>query len=113
VGKRSAWKAFSVGSRAWCRVIALAMDDKNSENRGGAVAIVHQMMEAAQTAGIPAEHIYILTLAMTISTNIQSGLIFFETVTAIHEAYPKFHFTGWAETFPLDYPLALILTGPF
>jgi 5-methyltetrahydrofolate--homocysteine methyltransferase len=97
-----------------CRVIALAMDDKKVPGTVEArVAIVHKMMEAAQAAGIPAKHIYIDPLAMTISTNIQSGLIFFETVRAIHEAYPKAHFTAGLSNISFGLPARSYINRTF
>lgn len=77
-----------------CRVIALAMDDKNiPETSEARVAVVHKVINATRTASIPDEHIYVDPLAMTISTNIQSGMIFFDTLRAVHVAYPEVHFT--------------------
>ncbi|MCL4294813.1 MAG: methyltetrahydrofolate cobalamin methyltransferase [Anaerolineae bacterium] len=78
-----------------CRVIALAMGEKKiPETTAARVAVVQQVMEATRLAGIPDEHIYIDPLAMTISTNIQSGLIFLETMRVVREAYPAVHFTA-------------------
>ena len=77
-----------------CRAIALAMDDKNiPETSEARVAVVHKVINATRTAGIPDEHIYVDPLAMTLSTNIQSGMIFFDTLRAVHTAYPEVHFT--------------------
>ena len=77
-----------------CRVIALAMDDKNiPETSEARVAVVHKVIDATRTAGIPDEHIYVDPLAMTLSTNIKSGMIFFDTLRAVRAAYPEVHFT--------------------
>jgi 5-methyltetrahydrofolate--homocysteine methyltransferase len=77
-----------------CRAIALAMDDKNiPETSEARVAVVHKVINATRTAGIPDEHIYVDPLAMTLSTNIQSGMIFFDTLRAVRAAYPEVHFT--------------------
>jgi cobalamin-dependent methionine synthase I len=76
-----------------CRVIALAMDHKNiPETSAARVAIIHKVINATRTAGIPDEYIYVDPLAMTLSTNIQSGMIFFDTLRAVHAAFPEVHF---------------------
>jgi len=77
-----------------CRVIALAMDDKKiPETSEARVAIIRKVLEATRAAGVPDEHVYVDPLAMTISTNIQSGQIFFDTIQTVHAAYPEVHFT--------------------
>ena len=78
-----------------CEVIALAMDEKKiPETSNRRVAVVHKVMEATRAAGIPDEKIYVDPLAMTISTNIQSGLIFLDTLRAVDAAFSKVHFTA-------------------
>jgi 5-methyltetrahydrofolate--homocysteine methyltransferase len=78
-----------------CRVIALAMDDKKiPETSAARVTVIHKVMEAARRAGVPDAHIYVDPLAMAISTNIKSALIFFDTIRAVHAAYPEVHFTA-------------------
>ncbi|MFN8455148.1 MAG: dihydropteroate synthase [Anaerolineae bacterium] len=41
----------------------------------------------------PDERVYIDPLTMTISTNLQSGVIACESIRAIHQEYPQVHFT--------------------
>jgi 5-methyltetrahydrofolate--homocysteine methyltransferase len=78
-----------------CKVIALALDDQKVPGTVEArVDIVHKMLAASRAANIPDERIYVDPLAMTISTNIQSGLIFFETVRTVRATYPQIHFTA-------------------
>jgi len=77
-----------------CQVIALAMDAKKiPETAEGRVAVITAVMQKTRSAGLPDKYIYIDPLAMTISTNIQSGMIACDTIRAIHEVYPEVHFT--------------------
>jgi cobalamin-dependent methionine synthase I len=97
-----------------CRVIALAMDEKKipatSEAR---VAIIDKVMAAARAAGVPDEHIYIDPLAMTLSTNIQSGQIFFDTLRAVHAAYPQVHFTAGLSNISFGLPARSFINRTF
>lgn len=77
-----------------CQVIALAMGGKKiPESSEARVAVLHKVIEATRAAGILDEHIYVDPLAMTISTNIQSGMIACDTIRAVSQAYPEVHFT--------------------
>ena len=78
-----------------CPVIALAMDDKGiPESSVARVDVVHQVLAATRAAGVPDARVYVDSLAMTLSTDVQSALVFCETIRAIHEAYPDVHFTA-------------------
>lgn len=97
-----------------CPVIALAMDEKKVPGTVDArLAIIHKVIEATRAANIPDEHLYIDPLAMTISTNIQSGLIFFETVHAVREAYPKVHFTAGLSNISFGLPARSYINRAF
>jgi 5-methyltetrahydrofolate--homocysteine methyltransferase len=97
-----------------CQVIALAMDAKKvPETSEARLAVVHKVMAATRSAGIPDEHIYIDPLAMTITTNIQSGLIFLETVRAIREAYPAVHFTAGLSNISFGLPARSYINRAF
>ncbi|MBN1220329.1 MAG: dihydropteroate synthase [Anaerolineae bacterium] len=97
-----------------CRVIALAMDEKKiSADSEARVAVVHKVMAATRAAGIPDEHIYVDPLAMTLSTNIQSGLIFFDTLRAVHAAYPEVHFTVGLSNISFGLPARSYLNRAF
>jgi len=77
-----------------CQVIALAMDGKKiPETVEARVAVIDTVMQKTRAEGVPDEHIYVDPLAMTIGTNIQSGAIACDTIRAIHQSYPKVHFT--------------------
>lgn len=97
-----------------CRVIALAMDDKNipasSEAR---VAVVHKVLDATRTAGVPDEHIYVDPLVMTLSTNIHSGLMFFDTLRAVRAAYPEMHFTAGLSNISFGLPARSFINRAF
>jgi 5-methyltetrahydrofolate--homocysteine methyltransferase len=97
-----------------CRVIALAMEAKKIPGSSEArLAVIHKVMAATRAAGIPDGHIYIDPLAMTISTNIQSGLIFFETVQAVRAAYPEVHFTAGLSNISFGLPARSYINRAF
>jgi 5-methyltetrahydrofolate--homocysteine methyltransferase len=97
-----------------CRVIALAMDGKKiPETSAARVAVIHKVIAATRTAGIPDEYIYVDPLAMTISTNVQSGLIFFETMRAVREAYPEVHFTAGLSNISFGLPARSYINRAF
>ena len=77
-----------------CTVIALMMDDKGiPETVEERVDIVHRVMAETRRRGLLDNTIYVDPLAMTIATNVQSGMIACAAIRAIHEAYPDVHFT--------------------
>ena len=97
-----------------CRVIALAMDEKKiPETSAARVAVVHKMIAATCAAGIPDEHIYVDPLVMTISTNIQSGVIFFDTLRAVHTAYPEVHFIAGLSNISFGLPARSFINRAF
>jgi 5-methyltetrahydrofolate corrinoid/iron sulfur protein methyltransferase len=97
-----------------CRVIALAMDEKKiPETSAARVAVIHKVMEATRAAGIPDERIYVDPLAMTISTDVQSGLTFFETMRAIREAHPEVHFTAGLSNISFGLPARSYINRAF
>lgn len=77
-----------------CQVIALAMGGKKMpESTEARVDIIHQVIAATRAAGIPDKSIYVDPLLMTVSTNIQSGMIACDTIRTLHQSYPEVHFT--------------------
>jgi cobalamin-dependent methionine synthase I len=97
-----------------CRVIALAMDEKKiPETSEARVDVVHKVMEATRTAGVPDEHIYVDSLVMTLGTNIQSGQIFFDTIRAVHAAYPDVHFTAGLSNISFGLPARSYINRAF
>jgi len=97
-----------------CRVIVLAMDEKKipetSEDR---VRVIHKVLDATRAAGVPDERVYVDPLAMTISTNIQSGLIFLDTMRAVHAAYPEVHFTAGLSNISFGLPARSFVNRAF
>lgn len=77
-----------------CEVIALTMDEKSipatSEER---MAIAHKLFEATRAAGVPDDHVYVDTLAMTIATQSDSAVTAMDTMRMVLEAYPEAHLT--------------------
>jgi cobalamin-dependent methionine synthase I len=97
-----------------CRVIALAMDEKKiPETSEARVDVVHKVMEATRTAGVPDEHIYVDPLVMTIGTNTQSGPIFFDTIQAVRAAYPEVHFTAGLSNISFGLPARSFINRAF
>ncbi len=96
------------------KVIALAMGDKKiPETSAARLAVIHQVLEATRAATIPDEHIYVDPLAMTLSTNIHSGQIFFETMRAVHEVYPAVHFTAGLSNISFGLPARSYINRAF
>jgi cobalamin-dependent methionine synthase I len=97
-----------------CEVIALAMDGKKipetSERR---LAVIHKVMQATRGAGIPDEKIYVDPLVMTISTDINSGLIFLETLRGVQTAYPQVQFTAGLSNISFGLPARSYINRAF
>jgi cobalamin-dependent methionine synthase I len=89
-----------------CQVIALAMDEKGIPSTANErVAVIQRVIEEANTAGITDENIYVDPLVMTISTNIQNGLIFFDTLKTIRSEFPKIHFVAGISNISFGLPV--------
>lgn len=77
-----------------CSVIALAMDGtKIPESVDRRLEIIHKVMEATRTSGVPDGKVYVDPLAMTIATNTNSALIALDTMRAVRREYPEAHLT--------------------
>ena len=97
-----------------CHVIALAMDKtKIPETSDARVAVVHRVMEATRAAGVPDERVYVDSLAMTIGTDTCSGLTFFETLRAVHVAYPEAHLTAGLSNISFGLPARSYINRAF
>ncbi len=95
-------------------VIALAMDaTKIPETSEARLAVIHTVLEATRAAGIPDERIYVDPLAMTISTNTQSGPVFFDTLRAVHTAYPAVHFIAGLSNISFGLPARSFVNRAF
>jgi 5-methyltetrahydrofolate--homocysteine methyltransferase len=97
-----------------CCVIALAMSatrvPETSEER---VAVIHKVMEATRAAGVLDEHIYVDPLVMTVGTCLQSGPVFFDTLRAVHAAYPEVHFTAGLSNISFGLPARSYINRAF
>jgi cobalamin-dependent methionine synthase I len=97
-----------------CCVIALAMDaTKIPETSEARVEVIHEVMEAARAADVPDDCIYVDPLVMTIGTNVQSGLIFLDTLRAVREAYPAVHFTAGLSNISFGLPARSCINRAF
>ena len=77
-----------------CRVIALALDGARiPETAEARMAIIRRIMAETRDCGVADEKVYIDPLAMTISTNAHSGLIFLDTMGAVRSEFPEVHLT--------------------
>jgi 5-methyltetrahydrofolate--homocysteine methyltransferase len=77
-----------------CSVIALAMDGKaipkTAEDR---LAVIRKVVAETRSAGVADANIYVDTLAMTISTDIQSANVTLDTIRAVRTEFPQVHLT--------------------
>ncbi len=97
-----------------CPVIALAMDaTKIPETSAERVAVIHTVMEATRAAGVPDEHVYVDSLALTIGTNTESGPTFFDTLRAVHAAYPEVHLTAGLSNISFGLPARSFINRAF
>jgi len=97
-----------------CPVIALAMDEKKiPETSDARVEIIHKIIEATRAADVSDEQVYVDPLAMTIGTNIQSGVIFCDTIQAVHVAYPEVHFTAGLSNISFGLPARSYINRAF
>jgi cobalamin-dependent methionine synthase I len=97
-----------------CCVIALAMDaTRIPETSEARVEVIHKVMEATRAVGVPDERIYVDPLAMTIGTCGQSGPVFFDTLRAVHAAYPEVHFTAGLSNISFGLPARSFINRAF
>jgi 5-methyltetrahydrofolate--homocysteine methyltransferase len=97
-----------------CDVIALAMDGlqipRESKDR---LAVVESIMKATRAAGIPDARIYVDPLVMAVSTHIESGTIFFDTMRKVREIYPDVHFTAGLSNISFGLPARALINRTF
>jgi len=97
-----------------CPVIALAMDDKKiPETSEARVDVIHKVIAATREAGISDTQVYVDPLAMTIGTNIQSGVIFCDTIRAVRATYPEVHFTAGLSNISFGLPARSYINRAF
>lgn len=77
-----------------CQVIALAMDGKKiPETSAQRMEVIQGIIAETRNAGVRDSHVYVDTLAMTLSTNVQSAMIAFDTMRAVRQEFPEAHLT--------------------
>ena len=77
-----------------CPVSALAMDgNKIPETGEKRFEVITRIITATRAMGVPDSNLYFDPLAMTISTNTQSGQIAFEVMRRVRQEYPEAHLT--------------------
>jgi 5-methyltetrahydrofolate--homocysteine methyltransferase len=77
-----------------CEVIALAMDEKKiPETFEKRMEVIDKVLEHTRAAGVSDDRVYVDPLAMTIATLNLSAQIACDTIRAVHNKYPKVHFT--------------------
>jgi len=77
-----------------CPVIALAMDEKKiPETAEKRFEVITKIIGASRAHGVPDSNLYFDPLAMTISTNTESGKIAFEVMRRVRREYPEAHLT--------------------
>ena len=77
-----------------CPVIALAMDgNKIPETAEKRFAVITKIITATRAMGVPDSNLYFDPLAMTISTNTESGKIAFEVMRRVRQEYSEAHLT--------------------
>jgi 5-methyltetrahydrofolate--homocysteine methyltransferase len=97
-----------------CPVIALAMDDRKVPKTCEArVDVIRNVLKATRAAGVPDAYVYVDPLAMTISTNIQSGVIFCDTIRAVRTDYPEVHFTAGLSNISFGLPARSYINRAF
>ena len=79
-------------SKHGCSVIALAMDEKGiPKGVDERLTVIRRLMDRTRNSGLGDEKVYIDPLVMTISTNMESGVIALETMRAVRTEFPKVH----------------------
>ncbi|MCL5072100.1 MAG: dihydropteroate synthase [Actinobacteria bacterium] len=97
-----------------CPVIALAMNGKKiPETIEARIDIIQKIIQTTRDSGISDDQVYIDPLVMAISTNIQSGQIFLDTIRAIRKLYPDVHFTAGLSNISFGLPARSYINGAF
>jgi 5-methyltetrahydrofolate corrinoid/iron sulfur protein methyltransferase len=77
-----------------CPLIALAMDEKGIPKTGeDRLAVTRRIIAETRRQGLPDENLYVDPLAMTLSTNTESGQTALATMRAIRSEFPAVHLT--------------------
>jgi cobalamin-dependent methionine synthase I len=97
-----------------CPVIALLLDDQGiPADVSHRLAIGQRILEAAHTAGVPDERLYIDPLAMALSTQTDGALIALESMRCIHATSPAVHFCCGLSNVSFGLPARSLITQAF
>ena len=95
-------------------LIVLALDDGGiPETVEGRLAIVRRLVGLCREQGLADESLYIDPLVMTISTNIQAGVVTLDTIRAVRGEFPKVHLTCGHSNISFGMPLRSTLNQAF
>ncbi|MBF7095673.1 dihydropteroate synthase [Alkalibacter mobilis] len=99
-----------------CSVIALALDESKSgmpktvEER---LTVLESIFKATRKIGIDDDKIYIDPLIMSVATDQSAGIVAFDCIRQIHEAYPKAHITGGLSNISFGLPNRALINRTF
>lgn len=95
-------------------LIVLALDDKGiPETTEGRLEIVHRLVGQAKEGGLQEEQLFVDPLVTAISTGITNGLITFETISKIKEAFPQINVTCGLSNISFGMPLRPLINHTF
>ncbi len=97
-----------------CPVIALAMDEKGiPESSEARLAVARRVLEATRAAGVPDARVYVDALTLTLSTDVQSAMLFCDTVRAVRAEYPDVHFVSGLSNISFGLPARSYINRAF
>jgi 5-methyltetrahydrofolate--homocysteine methyltransferase len=95
-------------------LIVLALDDNGiPPNVEGRLGIIRRLIDLCRKEGLKDQDLYIDPLVMTISTNIQAGLVTLETIKAVKAEFPEVHLTCGHSNISFGMPLRSIINQNF
>lgn len=97
-----------------CRFIALAMDGMAiPATVAERITVIKTILNASRAANIPDEHVYVDPLVLMLSTQMQSAIIFCDTVREVHARYPEVHFTAGVSNSSFGLPARALINQAF
>ncbi|MDR1656837.1 MAG: dihydropteroate synthase [Deltaproteobacteria bacterium] len=95
-------------------LIVLALDDQGiPPTVEGRLDIIRRLVGFCRDRGLEDEKLFIDPLVMTISTNIQAGLVTLDTIKAVRDEFPKAHLTCGHSNISFGMPLRSIINQSF
>ncbi len=99
-----------------CQVIALALDESQSgmpKTVAERMAVLERIFKATRAAGIADDKVYVDPLIMAVATDLQAGLVAFESIGAIRSSYPEAHITGGLSNISFGLPNRALINRTF